>query len=152
VDRVEVGVDERFESGTFVAAVDYKTTKYAAPGGGDSKAWDDDVVLQVPLYAYALMQAEPGRTIARVEYRAIKHREPVHRLQLYQVDRKQGLVRNEEAHARMERALDAVAAHVLRARRGEFPPEPAESCGCPSFCPSIEICRVPGGPRLGGRS
>jgi ATP-dependent helicase/nuclease subunit B len=77
VDRVEVGVDERFESGTFVAAVDYKTTKYAAPGGGDSKAWDDDVVLQVPLYAYALMQAEPGRTIARVEYRAIKHREAV---------------------------------------------------------------------------
>lgn len=147
VDRVEIGVDDRFAgSETFLAAVDYKSTKYSAPGGGDKRAWDDAVVLQVPLYAYALTKEHPGATIARVEYRALRKPEAVHRLELYQVT-KAGLVENAEAVERMERALDAVADHVKRARSGEFPAEPAESCGCPSFCASLEICRIPGGPR-----
>ncbi|HXE56760.1 MAG TPA: PD-(D/E)XK nuclease family protein [Gemmatimonadales bacterium] len=150
VDRVEVGVDERFESAGYLAAVDYKTTKSSAPGGGDTAAWDDHVVLQVPLYAYALTRLYPGATITRVEYRAIKHREPVHRLELHQVSQG-GPVEREEARRKMERALDMVALHVLRVRKGEFPTEPAESCGCPDFCASREICRVPGGPRKKGR-
>ncbi len=152
IDRVETGVDERFASGTYVAAVDYKTTKYAVPGAGEKKAWDDDVVLQVPLYAWALTQLETGRTIARVEYRAIRQATHAHRLELYQFDRRQNApVPNADATDRMERALDAVARHVTRARRGEFPAAPAPSCGCPDFCASLEICRVAGGPRRGDR-
>jgi hypothetical protein len=120
------------------------------PGAGKKAAWDDDVVLQVPLYAHALQQQNPGASIARVEYRAVKKPEAVHRLELYQVTRT-GLTENSEAAERMERALDAVAMHVLRARSGEFPADPAESCGCPSFCASLEICRVAGGPRTGDR-
>ena len=151
VDRVEIGVDERIaDPARHLAAVDYKTTKYSAPGAGKKAAWDDDVVLQVPLYAYALQQQNPGASIARVEYRAIKKPEAVHRLELFQVT-KAGLTENAEAAARMERALDAVAMHVQRARNGEFPADPAESCGCPSFCASLEICRIPGGPRTGDR-
>jgi hypothetical protein len=105
-------------------------------------------VLQVPLYAYALSQLRPGDTVARVEYRAIRQRKTVHSLELYQVHRKtHEIIADASAQARLDAALDAVAGHVLRARRGEFPAAPAESCGCPDFCPSIEICRVPGGPR-----
>ena len=74
----------------------------------------------------------------------------MHRLELLQVT-KAGLTENAEAAERMERALDAVAMHVQRARNGEFPADPAESCGCPSFCASLEICRIPGGPRIGDR-
>ncbi|HEU5050353.1 MAG TPA: PD-(D/E)XK nuclease family protein [Gemmatimonadales bacterium] len=147
VDRVEIGVDDRFEHAErHLAAVDYKTTKYAAPGGGKKEAWDDDVVLQVPLYAYALSREHPGAAIARVEYRALRKPEAVHRLELYQVT-KAGLTANLDGAARMERALDAVTEHVKRARGGSFPAEPARSCGCPSFCASLEICRVAGGPR-----
>ena len=66
VDRVEAGVDPRFDASRFVAAVDYKTTAAAAPGGGDPRAWEDGVVLQVPLYAYAMTQARPGAELSRV--------------------------------------------------------------------------------------
>jgi hypothetical protein len=153
VDRVEIGVDDRIEAPErFIAAVDYKTTKYAVPGGGDKKAWGDGVVLQVPLYAYALAQEMAGKEPARVEYRALKRPEAVHALELYQVDRKRGeAVENDQARAQMEAALDRVAEHVLRVRRGEFPAAPPDSCGCPSFCHAIEICRIPGGPREKGR-
>lgn len=151
IDRVESGVDERVPTSRFLAAVDYKTSAWSAPGGGCSDRnlpWTDGVVLQVPLYAYALSQLRPDDTVARVEYRAIKQRKTVHSLELYQVDRKtHEIIADGEAQARLETALDAVAGHVQRARRGEFPAAPAESCGCPDFCPSIEICRVPGGPR-----
>jgi RecB family exonuclease len=150
IDRVEVGVDERLEApASFVVAVDYKTTKYAAPGKGERKGWDDDVVLQVPLYAYALTQLRPGMIPARVEYRALKKPEVVLPLELYTVDKKTGAVSPDpDAQAQLERALDAVSSHVLRARGGEFPAAPAPSCGCPSFCHALEICRVAGGPRL----
>jgi hypothetical protein len=148
IDRVEVGADERVPSGAFLAAVDYKTSRYAAPGGGDAKAWSDGVVLQVPLYAYALTRLRPGSRVARVEYRAIKQREEVHSLQLVHVDRKAGaLVEDEEAARLMESALDAVAEHVMAVRGGIFPAAPPESCGCPSFCHAWEICRVKGSPR-----
>jgi ATP-dependent helicase/nuclease subunit B len=152
VDRVEIGVDERLaDPGRFIAAVDYKTTKYAVPGAGAKEAWSDGVVLQVPLYAYALAQVRPGTETARVEYRALKKPESVHALELYQFDKNaRGAVHNEAAAELMEAALDQVAGHVLRARRGEFPASPPESCGCPEFCHAIEICRTAGGPRRNG--
>ncbi|HEU4647783.1 MAG TPA: PD-(D/E)XK nuclease family protein [Gemmatimonadales bacterium] len=150
IDRVEVGVDDRFDNPeAFVVAVDYKTTKYAAPAKGDAKGWADHVVLQVPLYAYALTQLRANKVPARVEYRAIKSPDVVLPLQLYTVDKKTGQVSEDsEAKAQLDGALDAVATHVLRARGGEFPAEPAPSCGCPSFCHALEICRVAGGPQL----
>lgn len=149
IDRVEVGCDERFPSEHFVAAVDYKSSKSAVPGKGLGRAWEEGVVLQVPLYAYALTQLRPGKVPARVEYRALKQPALCHSLQLVTVDRKRGEASADaEARAQLERALDAVATHVLRARRGEFPAEPAPSCGCPSFCHALEICRIAGGPRM----
>lgn len=155
IDRVESGVDERVPAGQFLAAVDYKTSASSAPGGGcrdRELPWADGVVLQVPLYAHALSQLRPDAVVARVEYRAIRQRKTVHSLELYQVDRKtHEIIADESAAARLDAALDAVAGHVQRARRGEFPAAPAESCGCPDFCPSIEICRVPGGPRKATR-
>lgn len=148
VDRVEVGVDDRFPSARLLAAVDYKTTKWSVPGGGDKEAWNDHVVLQVPLYAYALSRIRPGMEPARIEYRAIANREAVHSLQLYRYDKSEGLVADPDAKAMMERALDAVAEHVRRARGGEFPASPAPSCNCPPFCHALEICRIAGGPRV----
>jgi hypothetical protein len=149
VDRVEVGVDDRVaDAGTFVAAVDYKATRGATPGGGDRAAWDDGVVLQLPLYAHALTQLVPGARVARVEYRALVQRQAVHQLELYQVDKKTGArYVNEADRARLEAGLDAVPRLVRRLRRGEFPAQPAPSCLCPSFCHAWDVCRVPGGPR-----
>ena len=150
VDRVEVGVDERFDSTGFVAAVDYKTTVYSCPGGGKGAAWDDGVVLQVPLYAHALAAKMPGTRTVRVEYRALKSPKAVHSLELFTYDARAGAVRADaKADDRMDAALDAVVTHVRTARSGEFPVRPAPSCGCPSFCHALEICRVPGGPRTG---
>jgi RecB family exonuclease len=155
IDRVGRGVDDRFDSSSYRTAIDYKTSKYAAPGGGCSsktQPWADGVVLQVPLYAWALLQLEPGAKIARVEYRALKTGDPVHSLELHQYDRKlKTVVKNDPAAAQMEAALDRVADHVLRLRKGEFPASPAESCGCPDFCHAIEICRVAGGPKTKDR-
>ena len=154
IDRVERGVDGRVASGEYLAAVDYKTTKWSTPGGGDKEAWDDDIVLQIPLYAHALEQIKPRATVARVEYRALKNRECTHSLELYRLDRsKTKLEPDPDAHEKMQGALAAVAKHVLAARRGQFPARPAESCGCPPWCEGWEICRVKGGPRpkkLGG--
>ena len=150
VDRVEVGMDERFDSDRFIAAVDYKTTKYSCPGSGQGKAWDDGVVLQVPLYVYALAQKNPGRVPVRVEYRALKKPEAVHTLELYTSDGGNGVKQDAKAEAKLETALDAVATHVRTGRSGEFPVRPAPSCKCPKFCHALEICRVPGGPDTGG--
>lgn len=148
VDRVERGVDQRVDASGFVAAVDYKSSRYSVPGGGDPKAWDDDVVLQVPLYAYALTRLRPGDRVARVEYRSIRQPAVLHSLQLAQVDPKTNrLVEHDDAAARMDRALESVGRHVSAARDGEFPARPAPSCGCPPFCHAWDICRVAGGPR-----
>ncbi|MEP6474745.1 MAG: PD-(D/E)XK nuclease family protein, partial [Gemmatimonadota bacterium] len=153
IDRVEVGVDERAGAGVskYLAAVDYKTTKYSAPGGAGktTEAYADGVVIQIPLYAYALSQLRPGSTLSRLEYRALKQGDTIHSLDLVQVDKKSGTVSdNDEARAQYESALDAAANHVLAARHGEFPAAPPESCGCPPFCHALEICRVAGGPRV----
>jgi hypothetical protein len=87
--------------------------------------------------------------VARVEYRSIRGAESLHELNLWTVDKKTGeLAPNPDAAAKMESALDATAEHVRHARDGEFPAAPAPSCGCPSYCHAIAICRVAGGPRL----
>jgi len=147
VDRVEDGIDERFDSHGYIAAVDYKTSKYTVPGGGKPKAWEDGVVLQLPLYAHALASLRPGAVVSRVEYRAIRQREMVHRLHLWEFDKKANGVREgDDGPARMEGALDAAVRHVRRVRAGELPAAPAPSCGCPGFCHAWDICRVAGGP------
>ena len=147
VDRIEAGVDPR-APGTWVAAVDYKTTKYSAPAAGDRAGWSDRVVLQVPLYAHALRVLRPGARVARVEYRAIKQAARLHRLSLVRV-RRTVVTDDPEAEARMEDALRAAVRHVSRIVTGEFPAAPAPSCGCPPFCHAWDICRVAGGPRTG---
>lgn len=144
VDRIEVGIDDR-APGRWVAAVDYKTSKWAAPGGGSRGAWDDGVVLQVPLYAHALTRLHPGVAVARVEYRAIRHATRVHLLSLVKVTKK-GIQTDEVGQARMDAALDAAVVHARRIGAGQFPARPAPSCGCPPFCHAWDICRVPGGP------
>jgi hypothetical protein len=148
VDRVEIGIDDR-APGDWVAAVDYKTTKYATPGAGTSAAWGDGVVLQVPLYAHALSVLRPGARVARVEYRAVKQAERNHMLSMVKVSKKAGVQSDAEAEARMAQSLDAVAAHVLAIRGGRFPARPAPSCHCPPFCHAWDICRVKGGPDTG---
>jgi hypothetical protein len=150
IDRVEIGIDDRVRDGhEFVAAVDYKTTKAAAPGHGDKEAWDDGVVLQLPLYAHALETIVPGARVARVEYRALTTRELVHPLELHRVDRKAGVrYPHDEDGEKMARALDAVPRHVRRIRGGEFPAQPAPSCLCPPFCHAWDVCRIAGGPRV----
>ena len=151
-------MDDRVGCEEYVAAVDYKTTRSSVPGGhsesSEKQAWADHVVLQIPLYAIALHRrlAEMEEIkISRIEYRALKQCCPVHSLELYQVDRKSHEIRpNEEAQEKLDRALEAVADHVLKARGGQFPAQPAESCGCPPFCHAWDICRVKGGPRRTG--
>jgi hypothetical protein len=156
IDRVEAGIDSDVPSERFLSALDYKSSRYAAPGGGsrdsERQAWDDRVVLQVPLYAHALTALRPGAEVARVEYRELRKGEPVHRLELVQVKRRtHSLEAAPDARAKLDTALDAVAEHVLRIRAGAFPAAPAESCGCPPFCHALEICRVKDGPRVRAR-
>ncbi len=144
IDRIEVGQDDR-APGRYLAAADYKTSKYSAPGGGDRAAWRDGVVLQVPLYAHALTQVRPGWQVARVEYRAVKHAERLHLLNLVRVKRS-GVEDDPEAVSRMDAALAAAMRHAGEVRSGVFPAAPAPSCHCPPFCHGWDICRVAGGP------
>jgi len=148
IDRVEVGVDDRMDRPErFTAAVDYKSSIYSTPGGGDKEAWDDGVVLQVPLYAHALTQLRPKTEVARTEYRALRPIEPAHQLQLWEYDPKsRRVVAEDEPAGKMERALDDVIRHVRAIREGKFPVRPPESCKCPPFCHALDICRIPGGP------
>jgi ATP-dependent helicase/nuclease subunit B len=151
IDRVETSVDERAPGVRLAAASDYKTTKYTTPGGGEKRAWDDDVVLQVPLYAYALSKLKQDHDVARVDYLALQKPDQVHALELYQFDKKKGEADSVDANqAQWQRALDAAITQVKRARGGEFPAAPPPSCSCPAWCHGRDICRVPGGPRSGG--
>jgi RecB family exonuclease len=144
IDRVEVSVDERLPNVRLIAAADYKSTKYSTPGKGDPKAWDDGVVLQVPLYAYALARLRPDHEVARVEYLALSRPESVHSLQLYEVDRKSSqMEQDDDAIAKWQSALGRAIGHVKQARRGEFPAQPPASCGCPPWCHGRDICRIP---------
>ena len=148
IDRVDVSVDERVGDERFIAAIDYKTTQWSTPGGGSKRAWEDGIVLQVPLYAHALRSLRPDEEIARVEYQALKQRKQVHSLELYTIDTKaRRLVEDEEAVEQWEDALDHAVTHVRRARDGDFPARPPESCTCPPWCHGRDICRIPGGPR-----
>jgi RecB family exonuclease len=148
IDRVEVGIDDRADTAHMIAAVDYKSSKYSAPGSGKPAAWDDAVVLQVPLYALALTLLRPGHAVVRTEYRAIRQCETVHPLNLYQIERRSNLLLPDaEARGKLEGALDAVAQHVRNARDGVYPAAPAPSCQCPDWCHAWEICRVKGGPK-----
>jgi len=152
IDRVDTGLDSRVDNpARFVAAIDYKSSIGGVPGGGKGAAWEEGVVLQVPLYAYALTQIRPDVEVSRVEYRPLRETKTgaspgkarAHCLQLYQVDKKSGaLKRNEEDTGKMDRALDSVCEHVLNARAGKFQNSPAPSCGCPAYCHAYDICRV----------
>ena len=150
-DRVERGVDERFPSARFIAAVDYKRTAYSTPGAGKVQAWEDGVVLQVPLYLHALTTVHPADTAVRVEYRALRRPAVVHRLNLFTVEKNAHDVKEDAgAQARLEKALDDAVLHVRGVRDGCFPAAPASSCGCPPFCHARDICRVKGGPKQSG--
>ncbi len=149
IDRLEIGIDERIDDpGSFVAAVDYKMTTASTPGAGNKKAWEDGVLLQLPLYAHALAGLTPGRRPARVEYRSVRGRETVHTLAIQSVDPKSEIrVQDRENRERLEKALDTAVDTALKVRDGMFPADPAPSCGCPPFCHARDICRVAGGPR-----
>lgn len=148
IDRVEQGVDERVDGARdFVAAVDYKSSTFAMPGGGHKDAWDDDVVLQVPIYARVLAEIYPRSEVSRIEYRSLRGPSVKLPLQFYQVSKLPAVVQNEADCETMTRAMSAIARHVTNVRAGSFPAAPARSCGCPSYCPSLDVCRVPGGPR-----
>lgn len=150
-DRMERGVDDRFPSARFIAAVDYKRTAFSTPGGGKAQAWDDGVVLQVPLYLHALTTEHPADTAVRVEYRALRKPAVVHRLNLFTVAKDTHDVQEDAgAQARFEEALDAAVLHVRGARDGCFPAAPASSCGCPPYCHARDICRVKDGPKQSG--
>ncbi len=154
IDRVEVGVDARVPSQGFVAAIDYKSSIYSTPGGGSAKAWEDGVVLQVPLYAHALTQLRPGTEVARVEYRAIRQQKQAHTLELAKVKnlgKSPTLERDEKAADKLDAALDAAAARVGKVRSAEFPADYTDSCKCSPYCQSWDICRVAGGPQKAGR-
>lgn len=148
IDRVDVSVDDRAPDRRFIAAIDYKSSKYSTPGGGEKKAWADGVVLQVPLYAHALATLRPGHEIARVEYQTLKSPGRVHSLELFTISKKTRQVEVDDgAESGLQGALDHAIGHVRRARAGEFPVGPPPSCNCPPWCHGRDICRVPGGPR-----
>jgi hypothetical protein len=148
IDRVDVSVDTRAPKRKFIGALDYKSTRYSTPGGGDKGAWADGVVLQVSLYAHALTKLRPDTEIARVEYQALKKPEQVQSLELYTIDKKTSVVSaDSEARAKWEGALDHAIAHVKSIRGGRFPAQPPESCKCPPWCHGRDICRIAGGPR-----
>jgi len=148
IDRVEHGVDERVDGADqYVAAVDYKSSTFAMPGGGEKAAWDDDVVLQVPIYARVLAELYPSAEVSRIEYRSLKSPSVKLALQLYKVSKLPAVEQNEADCETMAGAIAAIGRHVTNAREGRFPAAPAPSCGCPSFCPSIDVCRVAGGPQ-----
>jgi RecB family exonuclease len=151
VDRVERGVDERIPgAGRYIAAVDYKNTKYSTPAAGDKAGWDDGIVLQVPLYAAALRHLRPADEVARMEYRTLRSPEVKHQLSLAPV--KKGEVQDAaEAEARLAGALDAAGRKIAQLRRGELPADPAPSAGCSPYCPARDVCRIPGGPLEGKR-
>lgn len=155
VDRIDQGVDERIpDAERYLAAIDYKSSKGSTPGGGNKQAWEDGIVLQVPLYAKALQRDFPEQRVARMEYRTLSAKpERVHALSLAPVE-KGVLVDGEaagDAQRQLDAALDAAGRRVRAARSGELPAAPAPSAGCSPYCPARDICRIPGGPREGLR-
>lgn len=147
IDRVDVGVDDRVAGAErYIAAIDYKSSIYATPAGGKTKAWDDGIVLQVPLYAAALERLRPEDIVARMEYRTLRNPKPVHVLSLHPM-KKGELQDAPEARERLDAALDAAGRLITDLRGGVLPAYPAPSAGCSPYCPARDICRIPGGPR-----
>lgn len=155
VDRIDQGVDDRIPGAEhYLAAIDYKSSRGSTPGGGNKQAWDDGIVLQVPLYAKALQRDFPEQQVVRMEYRTLSAKpERVHALSLAPVEKGQ-LVDGEaaeEAQRQLDGALAAAGRRVRAARTGALPAAPARSAGCSPYCPARDICRIPGGPREGLR-
>ncbi len=154
VDRVDIGVDDRIgNAAAYLAAIDYKSSKYSTPAAGDKRGWDDGVVLQVPLYARALQQLYPDHRLARLEYRTLKRPEAIHTLELHKLETvgkgksaSKAVVANDADETRLDEALAHAARRVLQARDGAFAADPVQSCGCSPYCVARDICRIPGGP------
>ena len=151
IDRVERGLSDSDANvdgaDGYVSAIDYKSTKYSVPAGGKGAAWDDGIVLQLPLYAAALRALRPEDRLARIAYRSIRGPAELHVLNLAPV--RKGEVQQaaaQEAEAQLAAALAAAARRIREVRRGEFPAAPAPSAGCSPFCAARDICRIPGGP------
>ena len=143
IDRVDRGVEQP----EFVGIVDYKSSKSAAPGGGEKAAWDDGVALQAPLYAHALTTLYPGSAPTSLEYRVLRDGSSVLRLVLHQAKKIRGpLEPKDDDRDQLDGALASAVAHVQRLRDGQFPPAPAASCKCPPWCAAWAVCRTPGGP------
>lgn len=151
VDRIDQGVDDRItDAGRYLAAIDYKSSKGSTPGDGSKRAWDEGIVLQVPLYAKALQEHFPGKDVVRMEYRTMGSKpERVHALSLLPMEKGELATGAalEEAQAQLDAALDAAGRRVRAVRAGELPTLPTESAKCPRYCPARDICRIPGGPR-----
>ncbi len=150
VDRVDRGIEGPDETlpgaKRYVAAIDYKSTIYSTPGGGKSSAWDDGIVLQVPLYAAALRAARPDDEVARMEYRTIRGPKAVHQLTLVPI--KKGEVQDAAAaEEKLAAALDAAGTKITQLRHGELPAVPTPTAGCSPYCPARDVCRIPGGPK-----
>ncbi len=147
IDRVEVSIDDRVGDAKYIVAADYKTTKSSTPGMGRPAAWEEGVVLQVPLYALALQKMMPESHLARASYLALTKPEAVLQLELVNIDKKtMEAISVSEAEDQWQAALDSVVSHVKRARSGEFPAGPPGKCTCPPWCHGRDICRIPGGP------
>jgi len=147
IDRVEVSIDERVGEGKYLVAADYKTTESSTPGGGRPAAWGEGVVLQVPLYAFALSKMRRDSQIARAGYLALTKPKSVLALELYKIDKKTAeVIEVNDADDKWTAALHFAIEHVKRARRGEFPARPPGKCTCPPWCHGRDICRIPGGP------
>ena len=117
------GIDERVDVGPLRGGGGLQVEQVRRARRGKKKAWDEGVVLQVPLYAHALSTLRPGTVVSRVEYRALKQRETVHTLQLVSVDRKTKTLRTDgEEEDQMEAALDAVVRHVRECAAVRSPP------------------------------
>lgn len=146
IDRVDRGVDERIAGAEhYIAAIDYKSTKYSTPAAGKKSGWDDGVVLQVPLYAAALQALRPEDQLARMEYRTIRKPEPVHVLSLAPVKAK-AVQDAPDAEAKLSGALVDAGERIAQIRDGMVPAAPTASCGCSPYCPARDVCRIPGGP------
>ncbi len=154
IDRIDQGADDRLpDSARYIAAIDYKSSRYSTPAGGKAGGWTDGVVLQVPLYAKALETLYPEHTLARLEYRTLKKPESIHTLEFVKVatvgkgkSAAKVAIDVPDAVERLTEALSHAGQRVRQARAGTLPASPASSCGCSPYCVARDICRIPGGP------
>lgn len=148
MDRVEVGVDARTpDAERFRVVVDYKTTAGSVPGGGKRTAYDDGIVIQLPLYGLVLRALEPEAQVARLEYRALSTGDEKLGLRLAQFDSKGQALEPGPHGETYAKALMAIRRAAERALTGDFRVAPAPTAGCSPYCSARDTCRIPGGPR-----